>query len=210
MGILVLWDVTLCHSASGSWSFRGLWYLHLQEKAAHLDPEDVGTIIPWNIETHSATLLWEPHIWLVYHLWRRFREYSLCITFVTYRYRERRSPRGLQRLGITVQTGPDQFYIRGPVHHNPKLTKSNKMQQCAGIYLLQNYSTCFGCPSHPSSWVHKTVTAASGTGHSIWTTTFLQRDLIRSPVSEATFTVLRTPDDGYDGHPKHVEWFCSK
>ena len=39
------------------------------------------------------------------------------------------------------------------------------MQQYAGIYLLQNHSTCFGCPSHPSSGVHKTVTAASGTGH---------------------------------------------
>jgi len=41
------------------------------------------------------------------------------------------------------------------------------MQQYAGIYLLQNHSTCFGCPSHLSSGVHKTVTAASGTGHSI-------------------------------------------
>jgi len=41
------------------------------------------------------------------------------------------------------------------------------MQQYAGIYLLQNHSTCFGGPSHPSSGVHKTVTAASGTGHSI-------------------------------------------
>jgi len=39
------------------------------------------------------------------------------------------------------------------------------MQQYAGIYLLQNYPTCFGCPSLPSSVVHKTVTAASGTGH---------------------------------------------
>ena len=39
------------------------------------------------------------------------------------------------------------------------------MQEYAGIYLLQNYSICFGCPSHPSSGVHKTVTAASGTGH---------------------------------------------
>ena len=47
------------------------------------------------------------------------------------------------------------------------LIRSNKMQQYAGIYLLQNHSTCFGCPSHPSSGVHKTVTAASGTGHSI-------------------------------------------
>ena len=52
------------------------------------------------------------------------------------------------------------------------------MQQYAGIYLLQNYSTCFGFPSHPSSGVHKTVNAASGTGHSIIATTFLQRGLI--------------------------------
>ena len=35
----------------------------------------------------------------------------------------------------------------------------------ADIYLLHNYSTCFGCLSHPSSGVHKTVTAVSGTGH---------------------------------------------
>jgi len=41
------------------------------------------------------------------------------------------------------------------------------MQQYAGIYLLKNHSTCFGCPSHPSSGVHKTVTEASGTDHSI-------------------------------------------
>jgi len=39
------------------------------------------------------------------------------------------------------------------------------MQHYAGIYLLQIYSTCFGRPSHPSSGVHETVTAASGTGH---------------------------------------------
>jgi len=41
------------------------------------------------------------------------------------------------------------------------------MQQYARVYLLQLYSTCFGCPSHPSSGVHNTVTAASGTGPSI-------------------------------------------
>ena len=50
------------------------------------------------------------------------------------------------------------------------------MQQYAGIYLLQNHSTCFGCLSHPLSGVHKMVTADSGTGHSNNTaTTFLQR-----------------------------------
>ena len=46
------------------------------------------------------------------------------------------------------------------------------MQQYAGIYLLQNYSTCFGCPSRPSSGVNKTVTVDSGTA-----TTFLQLGL---------------------------------
>ena len=55
------------------------------------------------------------------------------------------------------------------------LITANKIQQYAGIYLLQNLSTFFGCPSHPSSGVHKTVTAASGTGHSIWAMTFFQR-----------------------------------
>ena len=59
------------------------------------------------------------------------------------------------------------------------LIRSKKMQQYAGIYLLQNYATCFGSPSHPSSGVHKTLTAASGTGHSICATIFLQRGLIR-------------------------------
>ena len=47
------------------------------------------------------------------------------------------------------------------------------MQQYAGIYLLQNYSTFCGCLSHPSSGVHQTVTAASGTA-----STFRQRGLI--------------------------------
>ena len=57
------------------------------------------------------------------------------------------------------------FYIHGSVHRNSILIRSNKMQQYASIYLLQNYSTSFGCLSHPSSGVHQTVTAASGTGH---------------------------------------------
>ena len=50
-------------------------------------------------------------------------------------------------------------------HLEDILISSNEMQQYAGVYLLQNYSTCFGCLSHPSSGVHKTVTAPSGTGH---------------------------------------------
>jgi len=59
------------------------------------------------------------------------------------------------------------LYIHGSVHRKSILIRSNKIQQQAGIYLLQNYSTCLGCSLHPSSGVHKTVTKASGTGHSI-------------------------------------------
>ena len=45
------------------------------------------------------------------------------------------------------------------------LIRSNEMQQYAGVYVLKNYSTYFKCLSHPSSGVHQTVTAVSGTGH---------------------------------------------
>ena len=54
------------------------------------------------------------------------------------------------------------------------------MQLYADIYLLLNYSTCFGHPSRPSSGVHKTVVADSGTGHTIWEGSFFERDQIRT------------------------------
>jgi len=54
------------------------------------------------------------------------------------------------------------------------------MQQYAVIYLLLNYSTCFGRPSRPLSGVHKTVVAASGTDYTIWGASFLKRDHIRT------------------------------
>jgi hypothetical protein len=50
------------------------------------------------------------------------------------------------------------------------------MQQYADIDLLLNYSTCFGLPSRPSSGVHKTVVAASGTDLTIWGASFFKRD----------------------------------
>jgi len=60
------------------------------------------------------------------------------------------------------------------------LKESNKMQQYEDIYLLLNCSTCFGRPSRPSSGVHKTVVAASGTDHTIWGANFLKRDQTRT------------------------------
>jgi len=102
------------------------------------------------------------------------------------------------------------FYIRGSVHHNSSLKKSNEMQQYAGIYLPLNYCTCFGRPSRPSSGVHKTVAAATGTDHTICGASFLKRlrklalHIVWS-VPVAAATVLCTPDDGCDGRPKHVQ-----
>jgi len=61
-----------------------------------------------------------------------------------------------------------------------RLKKSNNMQQYADISLLLNYSTCFGRPSRPSSGVHKTVVAVSGTDHTIWEATFFKRDQIKT------------------------------
>ena len=71
-----------------------------------------------------------------------------------------------------------KFYIRGSVYRNSRLKKSNEMQQYANIYFLLNYSTRFGRPSRPSSGVHKTVVAASGTDHTLWGARFLHRDQI--------------------------------
>jgi len=84
------------------------------------------------------------------------------------------------------------FYICSSVHRNPRLKKSNKMQQNADIHLLLNYSTCFGRPSHPSSGVHKTVVAASGTDRTIWEGNFFKRDQIRTHL--VTFEEACCPD----------------
>jgi len=66
--------------------------------------------------------------------------------------------------------------ICSSAHRNSRLKKFNKMQQYADIYLLLNYSTCFGRPSRQSSGVHKTVVAASGTDHTVWGASFFKRD----------------------------------
>ena len=66
--------------------------------------------------------------------------------------------------------------ICSSMHRNSRLKKPNKMQQRADIHLLLNYSTCFGRLSRPSSGVHETVVAASGTDHTIWGASFFKRD----------------------------------
>jgi len=63
-----------------------------------------------------------------------------------------------------------------------RLKKSNKIQQCADIYLLLNYPTYFGRPLRPSSGIRKTVVAVSGTDRTIWGANFFKRDQIRTQV----------------------------
>ena len=86
-----------------------------------------------------------------------------------------------------------ELHICSSVHRNCSSKKSNKMQQYADIYLLLNYSACFGCPSRPSSGVHKTVVAASGTDHTTQGASVFKHDQIRSPYL-VTFEDARFPD----------------
>jgi hypothetical protein len=79
---------------------------------------------------------------------------------------------------VCRRRGGGFFYIRGSVHRNCRLKESNEMQQYEDVYLLLNYSTCFGRPSPPTSGIHTTVVAASGTDHTIWGASFLKRDKI--------------------------------
>jgi len=66
------------------------------------------------------------------------------------------------------------------------------MQQYADILFTAKSLYMFRVSQHPSSGVLKTVTAASGTVHSIGTAISLQRGLFRL------------------WHPKHVEWLSSE
>ena len=95
-------------------------------------------------------------------------------------------PNGVGRNYLTIACLG--IYICGTVHRNSRLKKANEMQQYADIYLLLNYSTCFGRSSRPSSGVHKTVVATSGTNHTIWGASFFKRDHL------VTFEEACSPD----------------
>ena len=82
------------------------------------------------------------------------------------------------RSGIKTQVKSARRYFKCLFHLTNRLKKSNEMQHYAGIYLLLNYSTRFGRPSRPSSRVHKTVVAASGTDHTIWGASFFKPYLV--------------------------------
>ena len=101
---------------------------------------------------------------------------------------------------ILLLSSSVEFYIRGSVHRNSRLKKSNEVRQYADIYLLLYYSTCFGRPSRPSSGVHESVVAASGTDHTIWGANSLKSGQIRSrlrelaPSNPVTFEGACSPD----------------
>ena len=124
--------------------------------------------------------LWYNGLWLLVHGWTLN---GLVTVFywltigIDWPVASPLSPKSLQDyLLIYPKHCLSKFYICSSMHRNSRLKKSNKMQQYAAIYLLLNYSTCFRHPLHPSSGVHKTVVAASGTYHTIWEASFLKRD----------------------------------
>jgi len=57
---------------------------------------------------------------------------------------------------------------------NILITVQRDATQSSLFIILQVHSTCFGCQTHPSSGVHKTVTTASGTGRIFCAATSLQ------------------------------------
>ena len=103
------------------------------------------------------------------------------------------------------------FYIQSVLKFKTKIRRQrvNKIQQDATVrrylFTAKSLFTCFGCPSRPSSGVHKTVTENSGTGHITYLSNSLVAMLLLWPVPEAAVTILCSPDDGCDGHPKNVE-----
>ena len=89
-----------------------------------------------------------------------------------------------------------EFYICSSVHRNSRWKKSNNMQLYADIYLLLNYSTCFGRHVHQQQASSNVTT---------WSRLKKLPSQIVCSVPEAATTVFCTPDDGCDGRPKHVE-----
>jgi hypothetical protein len=96
-----------------------------------------------------------------------------------------------QQFVLTHKFPPNDIpaVLGGSVRRNSRLKKSNEMQQYADIYLLLNYSICFGRPSRPSSGEHKIVVAASATDHTTWGASFLIRGQIRTGL-EPSLTII--------------------
>jgi len=62
----------------------------------------------------------------------------------------------------------NKHYVHGSVHHKSTLMNVQRDATICSLYiLLQNHSTCFGCRTHSSSGVYKTVVTATGTSHMI-------------------------------------------
>ena len=93
------------------------------------------------------------------------------------------------------------------MHRNSMLIKIRPDATLCGYLCTIKSLYIFWVSQHPSPGVLKTLTAASGTGHNVGTSTSLQRgpfvprwrevDVpVLRPVPKAAVTVFRTPDDG--------------
>jgi hypothetical protein len=79
---------------------------------------------------------------------------------------------------ITAEDPSDIFYVYGSVHRwSILITVQRDATQSSQFIILQVHSTCFGYQPHPSSGLYKTVTTASGTGHTFCAAASLQVNL---------------------------------
>ena len=60
----------------------------------------------------------------------------------------------------------NEFYVHGSAHRwSILIIVQRDATQSSLFIILQVQSACFGCQTHPSSGVHKTVTTTCDTGH---------------------------------------------
>ena len=89
-----------------------------------------------------------------------------------------------------------EFYVYGSVHRwSIWIIVQRDATQSSLFITLQVHSTCFGCQPHPS-WVHKTVTTASGTGRTFCVVRVLctpdaLHSLLHGSLLEVKFLVLK-------------------
>ena len=67
---------------------------------------------------------------------------------------------------LQVDNIVNEFYVHGSAHRwSILIIVQRDATQSSLFIILQVQSACFGCQTHPSSGVHKTVTTTCDTGH---------------------------------------------
>ena len=75
-------------------------------------------------------------------------------------------PLGVKWLSEHLSSVNHVFYFCGSVHLKSIYISNQQDAALSSLFiLLQNHSTCFGCPLHPSSVAHKTAVTTTGASY---------------------------------------------